>query len=129
MRRSEERSNTGMNRSRLNFLAGSSLALLPVLPALATTFGNVSGFYILGVGPFPRSLEPLHRAAVLTIFFLLWVAPCAWVVARFVGRGRDSRFEPGHCRECGYDLRATPERCPECGARGTSDSASPTVSR
>jgi hypothetical protein len=48
----------------------------------------------------------------LALFFLL--PPALWAVTA-VGRAR-SRWHPGICPTCGYDLRATPARCPECGA-------------
>ncbi|HSI35351.1 MAG TPA: hypothetical protein VK986_17355 [Tepidisphaeraceae bacterium] len=76
-------------------------------------------------GPSSTSLT-LSGGTMLFITFPTWsvVAP-HWLLAAVFAilpagraiawrRRRNSRA-PGHCRHCGYDLRATPERCPECG--------------
>lgn len=34
-------------------------------------------------------------------------------------------IRPGHCRRCGYDLRATLAKCPECGATPNAKTSPP----
>ena len=69
----------------------------------------LSGNYLhRWVGPGPAA------AATPVILFSL---PGALLLANVAHRQwkRLRQHPPGHCRECGYDLRATPDRCPECG--------------
>jgi len=59
--------------------------------------------------------------ALWLLVVLFAPAPLLWYRAR-----QQQRVMPGHCRTCGYDLRATPDRCPECGAMPVAHSSRPT---
>lgn len=57
-------------------------------------------------------LEIAHWAVVL----LCGILPLARLVAHlYQSRRHRHRLQAGHCRQCGYDLRASKDRCPECG--------------
>ena len=57
--------------------------------------------------------EPHVRRVVVPYWAL--VAVTLTVPAACLGSARRRRRPEGHCRNCGYDLRATPSCCPECG--------------
>jgi hypothetical protein len=60
--------------------------------------------------------KPVSSLTVAIPLWLLILMPAllpTCLIWRFVRTRR--RIGDGHCRNCGYDLRATPDRCPECG--------------
>jgi hypothetical protein len=74
-----------------------------------------------GVSPGDEAVEVVpqlwaHMTVLVVPHWALVAAssllPLAWVVRRWRTRGLRRQ---GHCRGCGYDLRASRDRCPECG--------------
>lgn len=53
-----------------------------------------------------------HTSEITVSYWLIVLVTLILPVSRVCFR---KRTVPGHCRQCGYDLRATPKRCPECG--------------
>jgi hypothetical protein len=53
---------------------------------------------------------------VIPDWFILTIGAILPSVRGTFALRRRRAWVPGHCRNCGYDLRATPERCPECGS-------------
>jgi hypothetical protein len=75
----------------------------------------------LGFGHASLSFAPGSTASVLAVpFWAVVVVTLAPPLLALRRRIRDRRLSrEGHCRACGYDLRASPDCCPECGAAPT----------
>ena len=78
------------------------------------THANVLGFdaRVWDVSGWGLDGPDLHEIVFPYWFFALLFAilPAIWL------RRFRRRIPPGHCRSCGYDLRASRESCPECGS-------------
>lgn len=65
----------------------------------------------------PGTLRPVWPMWTDIVSFPCWAVALTFAVlpAIYIFQRQRRRIPPGHCRRCGYDLRATAARCPECG--------------
>lgn len=87
----------------------------PVWSCLGLACGRTDyGTLVMGGLP-PMTMRGWY---VVAPFWLVAAATAASPLLALLRWRMGRRGGPGHCRSCGYDLRATPDRCPECGTEG-----------
>ncbi len=93
----------------MTFYKGAAVAAPPTSDVLG--FGK---FSVTNTSGGPRWTDRYHAAYAPHWFIALLFAslPGRWA---FIHWRAKQRALIGHCKRCGYDLRATPDRCPECG--------------
>jgi hypothetical protein len=109
-----------MKRHLLNFLTVLSLLLcVAVVGLVCARVLHVRFWRLLPamdeyvfINRLPRAPAVVEYTIPAWMLILSLAVPLA-VALRVAYRRRQPAA--GHCRHCGYDLRATPDRCPECG--------------
>lgn len=86
--------------------------------------GPVGGFFYGGSEVhWSSGVTETLKEVILPIPALVLLFALSPVVALIARRRGSRRRMEGHCKKCGYDLRASSERCPECGYVRGSDIA------